>query len=1141
MKKIIFLISMTLLFTSLLTAQTHIPAGNVNGTWNVAGSPYIIDGEIQIISGDQLTIDPGVAVEFSGHYKFIIYGRLLAEGITGNTITFSTQTPFTEWHGLRFIDTNTNGQDGSKIVYCEIEDGKATGTSPDYRGGGIYCLNSSDILIQNSTLSNNSAISNGGAIYLSESDVVLDNVIITDNTASGAGGGIYLYDSDPVLNEVIISNNSATYDGGGINCYNSNPTFTWSQIYGNTTQWNGAGISCYNNSAPIIQNSTFSNNLAFQNGSAIAVLYNSDVTLLNCIIWNNASNGIYVETASSIIATYSDIMNGTGQTYFGEGCIDEDPLFADPANEDFQITWANFPTQDSTKSPCINSGDPASPPDPDGTRADMGALTFLQSGISGIITLQGGTGNVQYVEVSAGGVSVNPDAAGEYLITLAPGTYTVTATLEGYTADPVTGVIVNPGQVTTGTDITLNEILPGEIVGQVDLEGLGNVPEVQITAGGESTNPYPVYDPYSGILLYYEYILELPQGTYDVTATKAGYQDSTITDVVVVSGQQTTGINFLLLLIKYDGWISGTITLKDGAGDVTNVEVTSDTASVNPDATGYYEILLENGTYDVTASLDDYTTVTIENVEVIANDTTMVDITLLNWEVIPGTQYTMMAYVTTSLDGKYLTNTGSNQFAAFGSGGTSDCRGIATWNEGNYNCPPYFGWDGYYDLDGYWYITIVSNNDSGTDTLSFKMYDTDTDSIYDCYETIIFEDCTVTHFDVIAQNEVDQDFSLIAEWNWISFNAHPEDTSINSVLAPLGSNGLQIKNQTQSANYIDPPGTWVGTLTSITDGEGYLLNMLNPVDPFTVTGYRINPETHPIPLYYAPVNSYNWNWVGYYPTVELTLYEALASLGSNVKAIKTQSKSAVYYNSTWIGDLLTMQPCVSYKINMGSAGTLTYPIAESSKDNPLITTISNPIGWEVLTGCDKNMIAIINLINIENPSSISIGVFDDNGICHSIGSYQNEVWYFTIVGTESQVLHFEAVDNVSGKYLTSYQSISFENDIILGHMAEPLEISLETTAHSNHVIELYRNHPNPVYLSTSIHYYIPESSHVELTIYNILGQKVKTLISTKQDAGEYALTWNGLDENGNRLSSGIYFYKLTANASSVVKKMLIIK
>ncbi len=481
MKKLTLLVSFLFLCMSFLAAQTHIPAGNVSGSWSAAGSPYIIDGEIQIIVGDQLVIDPGVDVEFSGHYKFIVYGRLLAEGTSGNTITLSAQTPATGWHGLRFIDTNTNGQDSSRIVYCEIEDGNATGTSPDYRGGALYCDNSSDILVQNTTFENNVALRNGGAVYLSESDVVFDNVTISNNTSTGSGGGLYLYNSDPSLTHVIISDNTSTYDGAGISCFASDPNISWCQIYNNTTFWNGGGISCYNNSSLTIERSTITNNLAYQSGSGIALIYSSSVTMNNSIVWDNATNGIYVETGSSFDVTYSDLPPATRN--YGVGCINADPLFADPDNNDFQITWANFPTQDSTKSPCINAGDPSSSLDPDGTRADMGALPYLQSGISGSITLQGGTGDILNVEVTAGGVTVNPDINGEYLINLGVGTYSVSATLDGYSANPVTGVVVTPGTVTPNIDITLNEILPGEIVGQVDLEGLGNVTEVLVSAG----------------------------------------------------------------------------------------------------------------------------------------------------------------------------------------------------------------------------------------------------------------------------------------------------------------------------------------------------------------------------------------------------------------------------------------------------------------------------------------------------------------------------------------------------------------------------------------------------------------------------------------------------------------------------------
>jgi len=129
-------------------------------------------------------------------------------------------------------------------------------------------------------------------------------------------------------------------------------------LYENSTEWSGGGICSYVNSEIILENVTIADNIAFQNGSGIASFYGSDVTLLNSIVWDNPSEEIYVHPDATLNATYSDIKDGAGQTYFGTGCIDGDPLFADQANNDYQITWANFPDPDSSKSPCIDTGDP---------------------------------------------------------------------------------------------------------------------------------------------------------------------------------------------------------------------------------------------------------------------------------------------------------------------------------------------------------------------------------------------------------------------------------------------------------------------------------------------------------------------------------------------------------------------------------------------------------------------------------------------------------------------------------------------------------------------------------------------------------------------------------------------------------------
>jgi len=75
--------------------------------------------------------------------------------------------------------------------------------------------------------------------------------------------------------------------------------------------------------------------------------------------------------------------------------------------------------------------------------------------IEGSVVLDGGSGNVEDVEVTAGGVTVNPDASGNYVISINPGTYDVTASLAGYEPDTVTGVVVTEGTATTGVDLTL--------------------------------------------------------------------------------------------------------------------------------------------------------------------------------------------------------------------------------------------------------------------------------------------------------------------------------------------------------------------------------------------------------------------------------------------------------------------------------------------------------------------------------------------------------------------------------------------------------------------------------------------------------------------------------------------------------------
>jgi hypothetical protein len=88
---------------------------------------------------------------------------------------------------------------------------------------------------------------------------------------------------------------------------------------------------------------------------------------------------------------------------------------------------------------------------------------------------------------------------------------------------------------------------------------------------------------------------------------------------------------------------------------------------------------------------------------------------------------------------------------------------------------------------------------------------------------------------------------------------------------------------------------------------------------------------------------------------------------------------------------------------------------------------------------------------------------------------------------------------------------------------------------------LVRNYPNPFNPETRIEYTVPTSGNVELIIYNAVGQKVRTLVSSNQSAGTYEVSWDGRDDSGNPVSVGMYVSELPIEGSAAAHKMLLVK
>lgn len=111
------------------------------------------------------------------------------------------------------------------------------------------------------------------------------------------------------------------------------------------------------------------------------------------------------------------------------------------------------------------------------------------------------------------------------------------------------------------------------------------------------------------------------------------------------------------------------------------------------------------------------------------------------------------------------------------------------------------------------------------------------------------------------------------------------------------------------------------------------------------------------------------------------------------------------------------------------------------------------------------------------------------------------------------------------------------------HLKKATAVSPATGGLSNtpKVFQLYQNYPNPFNASTNLKYELPYASRVKITIYNIYGQQISSLVDEEKTAGAYQLNWSGTDFNGRPVTSGVYLVKFEADNLTFIKKLLLVR
>lgn len=324
-------------------AGTHIWDGEVSGTWNIAGSPYIVMGELNVPDGEVLEIDPGVVVKFNTTERFLINGCIVAEGTEENPILFTALDNEVRWGGLGWDQTPATNET-SILKHCIFEYAYAYNyiNLPGYNSGAAIAVNDyENIEISNCLFRYNLAdkpgdpLPTGGAIGLHESSLHISHCIFHNNRA-GHGGAITLSShSNAVIDNCLFYDNEAM-------------------------DWFGGAIMTNTDCSPLFINCTFADNFALKGGGAVDLEIGGTATFTNCILWGNKADAgpdqisIWDPDISFLNVYYCDVEDGENGITPGfqgnyEENINEDPEFLGPLGGEPYYAI-------SSSSPCINMG-----------------------------------------------------------------------------------------------------------------------------------------------------------------------------------------------------------------------------------------------------------------------------------------------------------------------------------------------------------------------------------------------------------------------------------------------------------------------------------------------------------------------------------------------------------------------------------------------------------------------------------------------------------------------------------------------------------------------------------------------------------------------------------------------------------------
>ena len=449
-------------------------------------------------------------------------------------------------------------------------------------------------------------------------------------------------------------------------------------------------------------------------------------------------------------------------------------------------------------------------------------------------------------------------------------------------------------------------------------------------------------------------------------------------------------------------------------------------------------------------------------------------------------------------------------------------------------------------------------------TATFKLWDASEEQeitnvevtfvINPIYGTDIFQPGLSSWFDINGLGTITQSIDLNDGWNIFSLYVTPSDIAMMSILQTLIDEESLLKVQDETGAAIEPaPGdTWINNIHDWENTEGYKIRV-NMNTSLEVEGMPIA-----LPLTIPLVGG--WNIISYPVAVPQDAMAALDELITDDNLLKVQDETGAAIEpapgDTWINNIHNFQPNEGYKVRITVDDDLTLDAPDKSLAN-----MENTAGIERAlhfnTCWNGNGIDHMNIYfamaNSDFQAGDEIGIFDGD-LCVGAGRISDpSVKFLALVASADDpttperdgfiaghILQFK-VWSASDKQVNNLNKYEYLDGSV--NRFEPMGsafVQVKSAPNSLFspkapLTRLSDNYPNPFSESTIIPFAIGEKTTVDLAIYDILGQRVNTLIHVTLTPGSYTTEWNGTNDKGIKVAEGIYFIKMIADNQVFVK------